>query len=578
YTIKGLTIQNSAFNYSYAGLFGVLSGTVQDIHIIDGNINGWSSGSGQGATSGGIAGLQNSGSSIIDSSFSGNINAKWNSGGLVGESSGDILGSYSTGAITAGYTSSKANNSYLSAGGLVGVQRSSGKVSNSYSSTKVTLTGGYPSYIQKAGGLIGESFGKVSYSYSYDGNVYNTNGSATPTSPSMMKSASTYTGWNTSDWIIREGDYPRLPWEKIYGVSASGYLKITTCKELQSIENNPSGSYELASTVDCTESKTWNKGSGFRPIGTFSGELKGNGFTINNLYINRPTESYVGLIGTLSGKVSELGITNANITGSAFVGALAGKSQGTIEKSYSTGSVKGDIAEVQSKWQIGGLVGQQYSGTIDNSYSLANVVGYNAGGLVGAQYAGGIINNSYSAGTVSGNKIGGLGSSLSGKVNNSYYNSDTSTPTPAWNSWLLSTTYKNVGKMTVEMKEASTYEGWDFAKVWKISPSVNGGYPDVEKSVWKISMSAYPAVLHLLYLNSGTSTITWKIEGPMKNCKTIGPTGSDWVSLTLSPLEGIYNKELEFSTIVGDKVYSIECITEDGSVLKNSTTVSVVHD
>ncbi|MCK9371519.1 DUF5018 domain-containing protein, partial [Candidatus Dojkabacteria bacterium] len=42
YTIKGLTIQNSAFNYSYAGLFGVLSGTVQDIHIIDGNINGWS--------------------------------------------------------------------------------------------------------------------------------------------------------------------------------------------------------------------------------------------------------------------------------------------------------------------------------------------------------------------------------------------------------------------------------------------------------------------------------------------------------------------------------------------------------
>jgi hypothetical protein len=34
-----------------------------------------------------------------------------------------------------------------------------------------------------------------------------------------------------------------------------------------------------------------------------------------------------------------------------------------------------------------------------------------------------------------------------------------------------------IGKKTAEMKEKSTYKGWDFDHVWGISGEVNGGYP-----------------------------------------------------------------------------------------------------
>ena len=87
YTIKNLTINNSAYNYDFVGLFGRLSGTVEDIKIDNANINGWFTWTG-GATVGGIAGYQVEGSSITDSSFNGTIVTKWNAGGLVGESNG----------------------------------------------------------------------------------------------------------------------------------------------------------------------------------------------------------------------------------------------------------------------------------------------------------------------------------------------------------------------------------------------------------------------------------------------------------------------------------------------------------
>jgi hypothetical protein len=130
--------------------------------------------------------------------------------------------------------------------------------------------------------------------------------------------------------------------------------------------------------------------------------------------------------------------------------------------------------------------------------------------------------------------------------------------------------------MTVEMKEASTYEGWDFAKVWKISPSVNGGYPGI--NILGLSISTSPSEINLNQVKGATSTIVWKITGLMENCKTIGTTYGGWTGLTVNPSYGTYSKDIfypDYITSTSD-IYGIECVAKDGTIVMSSTTVNVV--
>ena len=75
----------------------------------------------------------------------------------------------------------------------------------------------------------------------------------------------------------------------------------------------------------------WNDGEGWNPIGVanispFYGKYDGSNFTINGLYINRSDTNSVGLFAELySGAVVEnLKLTNVDITGHTFVGAVSG--------------------------------------------------------------------------------------------------------------------------------------------------------------------------------------------------------------------------------------------------------------
>jgi len=81
-------------------------------------------------------------------------------------------------------------------------------------------------------------------------------------------------------------------------------------------------------------------------------------------------------------------------------GGLVGVNYGSIENSYSTGTVSGNQ-------DVGGLIGANY-GTIKNCYAGGNVEGDEyVGGLVGANY--GTIKNCYAGGNVTGiNDVGGL--------------------------------------------------------------------------------------------------------------------------------------------------------------------------
>ena len=203
----------------------------------------------------------------------------------------------------------------------------------------------------------------------------------------------------------------------------------------------PSGTctgYELLNNLDFDENGDdqitsadatyWNNGDGWRPIGTnaarYTADFKGNGYTIDNLTINRPAVVEVGLFGTTdtASRIESVGITNASVAGGEYAGALVGALRGTVVACYSTGSVSATTRTA------GGLVGWTPN-AITSSYSTASVSGpEHVGGLLGASQ-GGSVTNSYSIGTVIGTGssplIGGLiGSGTGGTA--SYWDTQTS--------------------------------------------------------------------------------------------------------------------------------------------------------
>jgi len=219
-----------------------------------------------------------------------------------------------------------------------------------------------------------------------------------------------------------------------------GYKEISNCKELQCINNDLKSNYELTRDISCSETRNWNSGKGFQPIGVlaydgtrylgdigFNGNFKGNGHVITNLYINRPSTDDVGLFGyVLHGTISDAGIVDAYITGHDRVGALVGfmddryQYKKRVYNCFSTGTINGNQ-------RVGGLIGYLYDSTMSDSYSTASVAGGSQiGGLLGS-YMYSTVSDSYATGTVTGSeKVGGLigyirgAGSVKAKVKNSF--------------------------------------------------------------------------------------------------------------------------------------------------------------
>ena len=105
--------------------------------------------------------------------------------------------------------------------------------------------------------------------------------------------------------------------------------------------------YIQTANIDAFSTSSLNDSSGFSPIGNnstkFTGSYDGDGYTINGLTIDRESTNYIGLFGYTNGAtIQDLGVTNVNIKGKHYVGALVGSNEGsTISNCYSTGSVTG---------------------------------------------------------------------------------------------------------------------------------------------------------------------------------------------------------------------------------------------
>ncbi|MEI6090456.1 MAG: GLUG motif-containing protein [bacterium] len=311
----------------------------------------------------------------------------------------------------------------------------------------------------------------------------------------------------------------------------NGLRNISSPDNILFLSLNPSYwefSYELDNDIDLVDSKSWNEGLGFLPIGNeakpFTGIFDGHNFIISNLTINRPSEDNLGFFGITASNadIRNVKFTVSDINGNGFIGIIVGRNFGELDNIYANGTItakksyvggitgensgtiqycrtnikingseayNGGVAgenygsiyysrslgEIRSAYIIGGLVGDN-SGLISNCYSRVNIFAVDnyIGGLAGSNWETGNIINSYSTGEVKGS--GYYQGGLVGFKHNSAKDSASFWDTEA------SDIYESVGgegKTTSEMKDASTFmtENWDFTDVWAISSTVNGGYP-----------------------------------------------------------------------------------------------------
>jgi hypothetical protein len=206
-------------------------------------------------------------------------------------------------------------------------------------------------------------------------------------------------------------------------------LEVYTWYDLAAIRSNLAGTYVLMNSLNHTTanytelaSSTANTREGWEPVGTwrhpFTGSFDGQGYEIEDLFVNRPDKDYVGLFGYVDkgGIIKEIGVTNATVSGKDSVGGLVGRSEGgSVSKSYCTGNVTGED-------NVGGLVGWNEGGDVSSSNSTSSVTGEdNVGGLVGWN-DGGDVSSSNSTSSVTGeDNVGGLvGWNEGGNVSNSY--------------------------------------------------------------------------------------------------------------------------------------------------------------
>jgi len=232
-----------------------------------------------------------------------------------------------------------------------------------------------------------------------------------------------------SYWGQEDSDGVKGLWEN---------LGISTCEELQAIGRDAlARHYVLTTNIDCSATKNWNGGKGFAPIGgedhPFTGTMLGNGYSIYNLTINRPDESFTGLFGyTMDAEISYIGILSATIVGHKSVGTLVGQNNSTaINRAYIHKSVS-----LTGDDNVGGLVGKVRTSSITNAYSAASVNGQShTGGLIG--------------------EFDGQSDT---KVTGSYYDMQVSQQDDDAG--------KGIPESTQDMMEESTYKNWDFVNTW----------------------------------------------------------------------------------------------------------------
>jgi hypothetical protein len=327
--------------------------------------------------------------------------------------------------------------------------------------------------------------------------------------------------------------------------TAGDPYQIATLNNLYWLSTN-SGAWNMnyiqTADINASQTRNWNSGSGFVPIGNtttkFEGTYHGKGHIIDSLYINRPNDSYVGLFGRVWSSstiaIDSLSLTNIYINGKVHVGGIVGWVKLAIIEHC---SVSGNIVcsnSNSSAYGSGGLIGYCDNSNVNHCYSSVNV---NCNNGSDPQYIGGLIgwNNSsvikqcYSYGlvTASPSTVGaggfiGLNNNTS-TLDSCYWDNVTSGQTLGIYEDDQPINTDLHGKNTADMKTQSTYIGWDFNNIWSIYNDVNNGYPCFHyapqvtttsaSNITNISATLYGNITRIGIYNPTSYGFCWNTSG-----------------------------------------------------------------
>ncbi|MBS4057199.1 MAG: T9SS type A sorting domain-containing protein [Bacteroidales bacterium] len=279
--------------------------------------------------------------------------------------------------------------------------------------------------------------------------------SASTTTPTLFHQQSeandNHSKWSLSNEIIKfqnkkgvkNTSYSGGPFAGGTGTIEDPFL-IETASQLDSVRYFLNHCFKQIADIELGV-EPWNIDLGWEPIGTllypFTGTYDGNGYFINNLYINRPLLHYAGLFGFLSAaKIRNVLMDKPSVTGRYMVGSIVGKAIRDSEFEYiiSTDvdiivnfqyggglmggidgssvrrcSTTGDIVHLSDpNWNyIGGLIGgitsehSAIGNLIEECYTRVKVNSFTHntyGGFIGASWYPGKIINCYARGSVIG--------------------------------------------------------------------------------------------------------------------------------------------------------------------------------
>lgn len=323
--------------------------------------------------------------------------------------------------------------------------------------------------------------------------------------------------------------------------------------DLDAVRNSVSSHYKQVQDIDLSHIELWIP-IGKSQIDAFEGTYNGGYKNIDNLTINLTDATgsendEQGIFGyALKGSVlANVNLSDVSIiNGGVAVGALVGRSLGSIKDCSMSGNVEGYSA-------VGGLVGEYNGDVLFNCHAVANVNGYTqvgviaglsfrlekcsaigtvvakssgAGGLCGSAskgmencyadvnvtgiYGGGLAGtlagepsrNCYAKGIVSGSYPGSLVGSLYAPLSASYALSGQSLKVAGYNTpgGVLSDCYQLTDLVTpqagiITPKQAMTHahyenNGWDFDTIWDIHEGES--YPFFKIPVQRAQCKAIP--------------------------------------------------------------------------------------
>ena len=249
---------------------------------------------------------------------------------------------------------------------------------------------------------------------------------------------------------------------KVAVVKKDGYKVIRTPEQLQEIANN-SGNYMLGNDIDLSEAcaeggSLYYAGMGFSPLfnkkaEAFSGTFDGMGYSIKNLYINRPEAHFVALFGYINvnegseGVICNLALEGGKIEGANYVSSFIAYHNGSGSAIAGLKNCWTNIEIVAHGKSCGGLVSYN-GGMIENCYSLSKISG--SGTLCSISYN-----------TVEDSTIGANGVYVCKDYQS---NVEELVKQDNIHGTILNAYYKSLD----EMKNSALYQGWD-TSVWNIA-------------------------------------------------------------------------------------------------------------